>query len=108
MVISRRVRMTEVVYGSAVRVAAHGPSGPPIARCGNGRSTVGPGHLAEEAMETRDGHQKGPQQHAEGQHGEKAHSRFLEQIHQPMRRDEDEPPEHDGESESSGDDRQRR
>jgi len=40
-------------------------------------------------METRDGKQKGPQQHAEGQHGEKAHSRFLEQIHQPMSRDED-------------------
>jgi hypothetical protein len=32
-------------------------------------------------MEPRDGHQKGAQQHAEGQHGEKTHSRFLEQIH---------------------------
>jgi hypothetical protein len=62
----------------------------------------------EEWMETRDGHQKGPQQHAEGQHGEKAHSRFLEQIHQPMHRDEDEPPENDGASESDRDDRQRR
>jgi hypothetical protein len=60
-------------------------------------------------METRDGHQKGPQQHAEGQHGEKAHSRFLEQIHQPMHRDEDEPSGNDdGASESGGDDRQRR
>jgi hypothetical protein len=58
-------------------------------------------------METRDGHQKGAQQHAEGQHGEKAHERFVEQIHQPMRRD-DEAPENDGESESGGDDRQRR
>ena len=26
------------------------------------------------------GHQKGPQQHAEGQHGEKTHERFLEQL----------------------------
>ena len=59
-------------------------------------------------METRDGHQKGPQQHAEAQHGEKTHARFLEQIHQPMYRDEDGPSENDGESESDGDDRQRR
>jgi hypothetical protein len=58
-------------------------------------------------METRDGHQKGAQKHAEGQHGEKAHARFLEQIHEPMHRD-DEAPENDGESESGGDDRQRR
>ena len=64
-------------------------------------------HSAEESMETRDGHQKGPQQRAEGQHGEKAHARFLEQIHEPMHRD-DEAPENDGESESGGDDRQRR
>ena len=28
------------------------------------------------------GKQKGAQAHAEGQHGEKAHSRFLEEIHQ--------------------------
>jgi hypothetical protein len=27
-----------------------------------------------------DGNQKGPQTHAEGQHGEKTHERFLEQI----------------------------
>ena len=66
-----------------------------------------PIHL-EECMETRDGHQKGPQQHAEGQHGEKAHARFVEQIHQPMHRDEDEPSENDGASENSRDDRQRR
>jgi len=68
---------------------------------------VGPDTTGEESMETRDGHQKGPQQHAEGQHGEKTHSRFLEQIHQPMKREDDES-ENDGESESSGDDRQRR
>ena len=58
-------------------------------------------------METRDGHQKGPQQHAEGQHGEKTHARFLEQIHQPMRREDDESG-NGGENESGGDDRQRR
>jgi hypothetical protein len=68
---------------------------------------VEPDPAAEESMETRDGHQKGAQQHAEGQHGEKAHARFLEQIQQPMRR-EDEQPEHDGASESGGDDRERR
>ena len=27
------------------------------------------------------GKQKGPQRHAEGQHGEKAHQRFIEQLH---------------------------
>ena len=59
-------------------------------------------------METRDGHQKGPQQHAEGQHGEKTHARFLEQIHQSMHREDDESG-NGGEGESSsGDDRQRR
>jgi hypothetical protein len=78
----------------------------PAAVMGGPRSD--PDHMSEESMETRDGHQKGPQQHAEGQHGEKAHSRFLEQIHQPTHRDEDEPSEHDGASESGGDDRQRR
>jgi hypothetical protein len=40
-------------------------------------------------MGKRDGRQKGPQQHAEGQHGERTHSRFLEQIHQPMDREDD-------------------
>ena len=50
---------------------------------------------------------KGAQKHAEGQHGEKSHARFLEEIHQPMPRD-DEPAEHDGASKSGGDDRQRR
>jgi hypothetical protein len=37
-------------------------------------------------MGKRDGRQPGPQQHAEGQHGERTHARFLEQIHQPMER----------------------
>jgi hypothetical protein len=41
-------------------------------------------------MGKRDGQQKGPQGHAEGQHGERTHARFLEQIQQPMHRgDED-------------------
>lgn len=33
-------------------------------------------------MAQDDGRQKGPQEHAEGQHGEKAHQRFLEQLHE--------------------------
>lgn len=33
-------------------------------------------------MGKRDGRQKGAQTHAEGQHGKKAHSRFLEQLHE--------------------------
>jgi hypothetical protein len=40
-------------------------------------------------MGKRDGQQKGPQQHAEGQHGERAHERFLEQLHEPMDRGAD-------------------
>lgn len=40
-------------------------------------------------MDARDGDQKGPQQHAEGQHGEKTHARFLEELHEPMRDDEE-------------------
>jgi hypothetical protein len=28
--------------------------------------------------------QKGPQRHAEGQHGEKAHQKFLENLHEPL------------------------
>jgi hypothetical protein len=31
----------------------------------------------------RNGNQKGPQQHAEGQHGERTHARFQEQLHTP-------------------------
>jgi hypothetical protein len=30
----------------------------------------------------KEGRQKGPQDHAEGQHGSKTHSRFLEQLHE--------------------------
>jgi hypothetical protein len=36
------------------------------------------------------GKQKGAQQHAEGQHGEKAHEHFLEEIHASDRADRDE------------------
>ena len=61
----------------------------------------------EGRMAPRKGRQKGPQQHAEGQHGEKTHSRLLEQIHEPMHRDEEQA-EDDGTRESGGDDRQRR
>src|SRR5881628_84416 len=32
-------------------------------------------------MQNRDGQQKGPQEHAEGQHGDKAHSAFIEGLH---------------------------
>ena len=34
-------------------------------------------------------HQKGAQQHAEGQHGEKTHQRFIEQLHSHERGEED-------------------
>ena len=33
-------------------------------------------------MGKRDGQQKGAQTHAEGQHGKKAHSRFIETLHE--------------------------
>ena len=33
-------------------------------------------------MGKRDGQQKGAQTHAEGQHGKKAHSRFIESLHE--------------------------
>jgi hypothetical protein len=62
--------------------------------------------MTEEWMDTRDGQQKGPQQHAEGQHGEKTHSHFLEQIHRPMRGEDDESG-NGGETESGEVDRQR-
>jgi hypothetical protein len=58
-------------------------------------------------MGTRDGQQKGAQEHAEGQHGEKTRSRFLEQIHEPTDRD-DEQAENDDASKSGRDDRKRR
>ena len=32
-------------------------------------------------MQNREGVQKGPQDHAEGQHGTKTHSKFIEQLH---------------------------
>ena len=32
-------------------------------------------------MQNRDGVQKGPQDHAEGQHGAKTRSKILEQLH---------------------------
>jgi hypothetical protein len=59
-------------------------------------------------MQTRDGNQKGPQEHAEGQQGERTRARFQEQIHHPIYRDDEDSSENDGESESGGDDRQRR
>ena len=40
-------------------------------------------------MGTRDGQQKGAQKHAEGEHGEKTRTRILEQIHEPMHRDDE-------------------
>jgi hypothetical protein len=40
-------------------------------------------------MGKRDGNQPGPQKHAEGQHGERTHSRFIEQIHQPLENQND-------------------
>jgi len=52
--------------------------------------------VVEVSMVPRRGRQKGPQQHAEGQHGEKTHERFIEQIHQAM--DPDEERQQDGES----------
>jgi hypothetical protein len=33
-------------------------------------------------MQNSDGQQKGAQPHAEGQHGEKAHARFVESLHE--------------------------
>jgi hypothetical protein len=33
-------------------------------------------------MGKRDGRQKGAQSHAEGQHGAKAHARFIESLHE--------------------------
>jgi hypothetical protein len=59
----------------------------------------------EGSMQTRDGHQKGPQEHAEGQHGERTRSRFLEQIRHPLYSDDDEPSERDGASEIGRGDR---
>jgi len=38
--------------------------------------------------QAKDGRQKGPQEHAEGQHGERTHARFLEELHSRPRDDE--------------------
>ena len=60
-------------------------------------------------MVRRKGQQKGPQQHAEGQHGEKTHERFREQIHESL--DGLEGRERDGESDERDEherDRERR
>ncbi len=47
------------------------------------------------AHDTR-GTQKGPQQHAEGQHGEKTHERFIERLHEGLHEEPlDEQLEHD-------------
>jgi len=62
-------------------------------------------------MENRDGQQKGAQKHAEGQHGERAHARVQEQIHQPMDRSAEETADrqqHDDANEDGGVDRKRR
>ncbi len=40
-------------------------------------------------MREHTGRQKGPQRHAEGQHGERTHQRFQEQIHTSPRTDAD-------------------
>ena len=48
-------------------------------------------------MQNREGIQKGPQDHAEGQHGSKTHGKFLEQLHSGSNRGstpETEPVEH--------------
>jgi hypothetical protein len=58
-------------------------------------------------MGTRDGQQKGAQKHAEGEHGEKTRTRILEQIHEPMHRDEEQA-DNDGASKCNRDDGQRR
>ena len=44
--------------------------------------------VVEVVMARQKGHQKGPQQHAEGQHGRKTHERFIGQIHESMDTDE--------------------
>ena len=99
--------MRDVVYGSAVRAPAHGSGWPADCPLFGTGPTVGPRSAAEESMGTRDGQQKGAQQHAEGEHGEKTRSRILEQIHDSTHRD-DEQAEDDGASESGRGDGQRR
>ena len=38
-------------------------------------------------MSKRDGHQKGPQQHPEGGHGDRTHSKIVETLHQNTHKD---------------------
>jgi len=60
-------------------------------------------------MVRHNGRQKGPQRHAEGQHGDKTHERFREQIHESKDRDEEPQRDADGEeSEERGRDGERR
>ena len=47
-------------------------------------------------MQNSDGHQKGPQAHAEGGHGEKTRGKILEQLHSGASRKAKEPAEHPG------------
>ncbi len=48
-------------------------------------------------MQTRDGHQKGPQVHAEGGHGDKTRSKIIEQLHSGAKHEVVEHPEpHEG------------
>jgi hypothetical protein len=61
----------------------------------------------EGAMDAREGDQKGRQQHAEGQHGEKTHARLIEELHEPMSAEENRPA-NDDLDERGGRDRQRR
>ena len=41
-------------------------------------------------MSKRDGHQKGPQHHPQGGHGDKTHSKIVEQLHQNTHKKPDE------------------
>jgi hypothetical protein len=58
-------------------------------------------------MDAREGDGEGPQQHAEAQHGEKTHARLIEELHEPMRAEEQQPADDDLD-ERGGRDRQRR
>ena len=44
-------------------------------------------HGAEDSRHAPPPSQKGPQAHAEGQHGDKTHQRFMEQLHEGERRE---------------------
>lgn len=47
-------------------------------------------------MQNSDGHQKGPQDHAEGGHGQKTRGKILEQLHSGGSHKAKEPAEHPG------------